>query len=392
MLFHKSKPPCFSERRLSTDSLNTNDITVFKEVFHMHRSGARMTNIQIGASGQVKRTSEINYFDFKQGAGYSSKQQIPFQIEAGDSFVTSCFFEKEGVKFGSGSDQEMCQIFLWYYPKATKVRTLSCGYEDINARWDAWLGGDKSYGSVLTPYGCEMGYDSYAVGKETYLERLSPTSSDDNLEEAQCQKPSYSGQRAASAFLIQSQKLYTWPTLVKYGIQFQNKSKSFLNSSSVISPKEQITEDCTLCRDGSKPNLPKKEIEGYESDGAETGWTCDEMDAFIPIMFSNPGLVYMNRDVIPPCSRFRDYFGRMCGCPNNGHNTTEVNHPNNTSGNMTHIGTTTGQMIALHHLNVIVLRIVILLIILSVFKRLRRCGVHPTGEETRDEVEMAPIL
>merc|ERR1719491_840448 len=102
------------------------------------------------------------------------------------------------------------------------------------------------------------------------------------------------------------------PTLnsTSYDIDIDN-STNFTNiPTSSNSPK---LESCTLCQRGA-PKLPSKELVGYESNGADTGWKCDEMDAFIPIMFSNPELVYLDRDRLPPCKNFQKYFGPMCGC------------------------------------------------------------------------------
>ena len=91
---------------------------------HMHSTGSRMTNIQLDARGETKRTSEINYFDFNKGAGYHVRQE-PYTIDAGDSFVSTCYFDNDTkgrkVVFGSGSNEEMCQTFLWYYPAASNA-------------------------------------------------------------------------------------------------------------------------------------------------------------------------------------------------------------------------------------------------------------------------------
>jgi hypothetical protein len=41
--------------------------------------------------------------------------QESYQVLPGDSFRTTCYY-KDGVKFGIGSDDEMCIAFILYYP------------------------------------------------------------------------------------------------------------------------------------------------------------------------------------------------------------------------------------------------------------------------------------
>lgn len=108
-------PSCFSKDRLGaridSNASSSNNVTVFREVLHMHQSGERMTNIRLDANGSIVQASEANRFDFSRGAGYASRVDLPYQIS------TTCYFLTRDVVWGSSSDQEMCQSFLWYYPK-----------------------------------------------------------------------------------------------------------------------------------------------------------------------------------------------------------------------------------------------------------------------------------
>lgn len=291
-------------------------ITVFKEVFHMHKTGGRMTSIQFNSTGEPIRAAEINYFDFTQGAGYSSSTDIPFKISPGDSFVTTCYFDKRGILFGSGSNEEMCQTFLWYYPK-TDVR---CKYYDEDARILALESGEDP---DISAYGCEVSYNSSE--RQSLLDR--DGMGDEHIgmakENTRCNKPTKLGSRPFNDYPFSSNAglLSSWPSLYQYTRKPTSNSTSYdisietsTNFTNIpTSTNSSQLQSCTLCKMGA-PKFPFKEIVGYESNGADTGWKCDEMDAFIPIMFSNPELVYLDRDRLPPCKNFQKYFGPMCGC------------------------------------------------------------------------------
>ena len=292
-------------------------VTVFKEVFHMHRTGARMTSIQFNSSGDPIRATEINRFDFSQGAGFSSRAQIPFQISPGDSFATSCYFEERGVYFGSGSDEEMCQIFLWYYPKSD---ILSCGYFDADAREkEQKLNADLK--TDHSTYGCEVTYDSRMVGSESDLDRMNRVNEIDiHREDKQCQQPSSLGSRPISGYpLFNVSTISDWTPLFTFMLDDDTNTSSVSvgenagYNGTAMNSSSAVARSCTLCRGGRKPKYPEKKI--MDTEGIETGWTCDEMDAWIPIMFSDPDLVNVDRTKVHSCKSYRKYFGRICGCP-----------------------------------------------------------------------------
>jgi hypothetical protein len=286
-------------------------VTVFKEVFHMHRTGARMTSIQFNSSGDPIRAAEINRFDFSQGAGFSSRAQIPFQISPGDSFATSCYFEERGVYFGSGSDQEMCQIFLWYYPKSDK---LSCGYFDADAREkEQKLNADLNIDH--STYGCEVTYDSRMVVSENDLDRINGVDEMDlHQEDKQCQRPSLLGSRPISGYpLFNVSATSDWTPLFAFMLDDNANTSSAGNGTTAMNSSSASARSCTLCRGGRRPKFPEKKI--MDAEGLETDWSCDEMDAWIPIMFSDPDLVNVDRTKVHSCKSYRKYFGRICGCP-----------------------------------------------------------------------------
>jgi hypothetical protein len=105
-------------------------LTVIRESVHMHKTGVRAFNEQI-RGGEVVRTGVVDFFNFDQ-QGNQNVQQESFQILAGDSFNTECFYRsQEGAEFGLSSQQEMCVFFIMYYPRQLLVDEfgLMCAYD-----------------------------------------------------------------------------------------------------------------------------------------------------------------------------------------------------------------------------------------------------------------------
>jgi hypothetical protein len=88
-------------------------VTVLAESLHMHRTGVRMTN-EVIRDGEVYHYASVEVYDFEQQGSFNAQQQ-PYQLEAGDSFRTTCYY-KDGKRFAEGSEEEMCIAFLFYYP------------------------------------------------------------------------------------------------------------------------------------------------------------------------------------------------------------------------------------------------------------------------------------
>jgi hypothetical protein len=62
--------------------------------------------------------------------GFHSVRQQSYQVLPGDAFTSTCFYEtSNGTTFGRASTQEMCEIFLFYYPAKTIFNRgqRSCG-------------------------------------------------------------------------------------------------------------------------------------------------------------------------------------------------------------------------------------------------------------------------
>lgn len=300
---------CFSKSRIGSSGSN---VTVFREVLHMHKSGKRMSNVQLNSNGTIIRASEANYFDFSRGAGYASRVDMPYHINEGDSFVTSCYFTTRNVLWGSGSDQEMCQSFLWYWPKESY--SLTCGYYDTAAVVMTNQGSSNdSSTSSLDSVGCEMSYDRTEVPVATDLDRLK--SSDEQCEAA------VNSERLFNRFDELVTNIEKWPSLLRLVNTWKSSNKQTELRNSTISkpedPKAQdassttstLNENCHLCPNGEPLTRPDIIVKG-------TSWTCDELDAAIPIMYTKPELLFFSKADVPPCEKYRASFGEICGCPN----------------------------------------------------------------------------
>ena len=81
--------------------------------------------------GKKIREGSIEVWEFDQ-QGNPPIVQTPFEIAAGDSFRTTCFYRDNGTtEFGLGSQEEMCIAFLYYYPRKLYANELPwfCGYD-----------------------------------------------------------------------------------------------------------------------------------------------------------------------------------------------------------------------------------------------------------------------
>lgn len=300
-------PSCFSSSRLGQDNKS---VTVFRMVLHMHESGSRMTNVHLDANGTILHASEANYFDFSRGAGYAVRgdSSASYQIKEGDSFVTSCYFATKDVIWGSSSGEEMCQTFIWYYPKQ-EMGSLSCGYDDGIARKTS---------NPLDPMGCEVGYDRRQVSFD--LERLNPNE--------QCQATELS-RRPINSFESTVATRQEWPSLsqlvkrwdqsrVSIEPESKNNSSEVQLSSKAAAQnpeKQSFQKDCHLCGNGERPANPDTLIPGFS-------WTCDELDAAIPVLYSKPELLYFSPSAVPPCEVYVSAFGKLCCTKNSGEGTT----------------------------------------------------------------------
>ena len=126
----------------------THNITVVTELLHMHETGARMVN-RVRRNGTIVHEGVIDYWDNRMSGLYPVPSSA-FAIQAGDTLETECYYNtskssssvslttdergsKPLVKFGTGSQDEMCIAFLYYYPKLPKPLTL-CGLKKPTER------------------------------------------------------------------------------------------------------------------------------------------------------------------------------------------------------------------------------------------------------------------
>jgi hypothetical protein len=100
----------------------------------MHLNGARLVTKVIRDDTKVVQESRLEVFDYDQN-GVKLMQIEPYQLIPGrDSLLLSCYYdvEKDGVKFGQETLNEMCVELFWYYPADAYrpndiIKTNYCG-------------------------------------------------------------------------------------------------------------------------------------------------------------------------------------------------------------------------------------------------------------------------
>jgi len=182
---------------------------------------------------------------------------------------------------------------------------MSCGYTDATARIRS---GNDTVDS-LDVFGCEMGYDRSEVSLETDFDRVDGTGE-------QCQD-AVASSRPTDKYSVLDLDFRAWPSLVSLLRSWKKKSKSNeasgndTNSSKVLineaKNSQSRNETCTLCWDGSRPTKADATIPGFS-------WTCDELDAAMPILFTQPDLLLLSSRDVAPCRKYRESFGKTCGC------------------------------------------------------------------------------
>ena len=75
----------------------------------------RISN-QVIRSGAEVHEGAVDYFDFALKGSFQV-MQTSFVVKRGDAFRTTCYYNTTGnTYFGLSSGQEMCNMFLLYYP------------------------------------------------------------------------------------------------------------------------------------------------------------------------------------------------------------------------------------------------------------------------------------
>ena len=91
-------------------------VTVYAEYLHEHEKGVRIVN-EVRRNGELVNRASVESFDFPI-YGQVPIQQKSFEVLPGDTFHTTCYFETSDntTTWGFGSQEEMCQSLLFYYP------------------------------------------------------------------------------------------------------------------------------------------------------------------------------------------------------------------------------------------------------------------------------------
>ena len=141
----------------STNFVNPSEpVTVVRQFLHMHTTGTRIVNEHI-RDDEVIGTAAIDLWDF-DSQGAPAVRQEPFQILAGDSFRTTCYYQaNDSTRFGLASSDEMCIAFLFYYPRLIRQTFFGsipygCGYDiglpRCNSDWqeESVAGANRTFG------------------------------------------------------------------------------------------------------------------------------------------------------------------------------------------------------------------------------------------------------
>ncbi|KAK3267095.1 hypothetical protein CYMTET_24326 [Cymbomonas tetramitiformis] len=107
----------------------SHDITVFSTLLHMHSHGVKMLTEQYNKEGaKLRTTANIDWYDPEI---QDNIFLLPFKVNRGDSFKTTCFYETPDnlTMFGPNSEDEMCIDFMYYYPILRDPQTVRCDYE-----------------------------------------------------------------------------------------------------------------------------------------------------------------------------------------------------------------------------------------------------------------------
>eukprot|EP00903_Cladosiphon_okamuranus_P022591 g20786.t1 len=114
-------------------------VTIFSHFLHMHENGQRVITRQYRADSsgdeELIHSAEVGYYSFLQAGGHYVYTDGTATIEKGDRFETECFYDTvlssigpENVKWGVGSENEMCFDVVTYYPNQNIPSSGSCGY------------------------------------------------------------------------------------------------------------------------------------------------------------------------------------------------------------------------------------------------------------------------
>jgi len=167
-----SCPDAFS--RCSEEERKTT-LQVITSQLHMHKTGVRMT-VQQRRAGGLDTKLEGQFYNF----AFQDTNPINYTIGAGEEWITTCYYNNQGkrTKWGLGSNDEMCQNFVSYYPKMSCLGT-SCGL----------LAGGKLVSNISLPSEAALGRTFGSKPTQQCLSTASPVPAPTQAPNAATQAP-----------------------------------------------------------------------------------------------------------------------------------------------------------------------------------------------------------
>ncbi len=109
-----------------TRSVLEEKVTIMTVQLHMHAVG-RAIMVEHKRDGEVINSWTVEFYDYAFQDVVPISETMGVEILPGDTFDTTCVFKNEGrfVKYGPGSNDEMCMSFILYYPKVEDL--TECG-------------------------------------------------------------------------------------------------------------------------------------------------------------------------------------------------------------------------------------------------------------------------
>lgn len=189
-------------------------VTVIAESLHMHQTGVRMSNQVIrGNNNEIIHEGKVDYYDFEQQGSFLVPKDVPYTIQAGDSFRTKCYYQ-DGTEFGLSSQEEMCQVFIMYYPaKSLKLfgeeTPWICGVWDFpicREDWDfATVNSEFDFGQYFGQEGAECpsaeGQEVVEEEEEEEEEDLAEEEEDEEEDEEEEEEQDEEGETSGASHL-----------------------------------------------------------------------------------------------------------------------------------------------------------------------------------------------
>eukprot|EP00475_Leptophrys_vorax_P028938 TRINITY_DN4217_c0_g1_i1.p1 TRINITY_DN4217_c0_g1~~TRINITY_DN4217_c0_g1_i1.p1 ORF type:complete len:563 (-),score=103.64 TRINITY_DN4217_c0_g1_i1:56-1744(-) len=113
-----------------------NPLTLFGSALHMHGHGTMMyTTLTSASTGSTQMLNRVEFFDY----GFQHILPVDAVVYPGDRVNTHCVYSTAGfsdaVPFGSGTSNEMCISFMYYYPKVASSYCTFYVYQGMNTTW-----------------------------------------------------------------------------------------------------------------------------------------------------------------------------------------------------------------------------------------------------------------